>query len=157
MNINLAYRCMLMGFCLVWRVVYCFAMTLSWIEYARSPVGRHTHAQLSNRQGLYLSMYRLPQLRREAMQSWLSGEVSIISLGKGNNNAYDYIYRPSYNLQGIITKLGMKLGYSSELHGAWTRAVGHIIDYCSLGYLFAPFAYFLSRNQISLQGYRALK
>lgn len=91
------------------------------------------------------------------MQSWLSGEVSIISLGKGNNNDYNYMYRPSYNLQGIITKLGIKLGYSSELHGAWTRVVGHIIDYCSLGYLFTPFAYSLSRNQISLQGYRALE
>lgn len=87
------------------------------------------------------------------MQSWLSGEVSVINLGKGNNNGYNYMYRPSYNLQGIITKLGIR----SELHGAWTSAVGHIIDYCSLGYLFAPFAYLLSRNQISLQGYRALK
>lgn len=102
MNINLAYRCVLMGFCLVWRVVWCFAMTLSWFEDARSLVGRHAHAQLSNRQGLYLNMYPLSlKLRREAMQSWLSGEVSI-SLGKGNNDAYNYIYGLSCNLQGII-------------------------------------------------------
>lgn len=75
-------------------------MTLSGFEDARSPVGRHTHAQLSNRQGLYLNMYPLSlKLRREAIQSWLSGEVSI-SLGKGNNNVYNYIYGLSYNLQG---------------------------------------------------------
>lgn len=49
------------------------------------------------------------------MQSWLSGEMSTISLGKGNNNAYNYIYKSSYNLQGIITKLGIRSKLSLDV------------------------------------------